>query len=234
MSALLLLGAVTAAGLLAVADALGVQGAADSLAAHGGKVRHPPAADQHDGVLLEVVAHAGDVGRDLDVAGEPHPRHLAERRVRLLGRGGVDARADPAALRAGLERRGLVLGYLVLPALTDQLLDRGQRVSIFSARVARSVLARLPARPSFDTHTLACGFSRLPGPRGRACHRSRGAPGPYPGPDDEKGKVLRTSGPRDRRPSSHRDHSPQTCRARESRARRARLPNARRERQSEG
>src|SRR5258708_12865071 len=131
MSALLLLGAVAAACLLAVAHALGVQGAADDLVPHAGEVPHRPAADQHDGVLLEVVADAGDVGRDLDVAGEPDPRHLAERRVRLLGRGGVDARADPAALRAGLERRGLVLGYLVLPALPDQLLDRGQRVSVF-------------------------------------------------------------------------------------------------------
>src|SRR5260370_33958048 len=86
MSALLLLRAVTAACLLAVTDALGVQGAADDLVPHAGKVPHPPAADQHDRVLLEVVAHAGDVGRDLDVAGEPDPRHLAERRVRLLGR----------------------------------------------------------------------------------------------------------------------------------------------------
>src|SRR4030081_951640 len=201
MSALLLLGAVTAAGLLAGSGAPGGPRAADDLVAHAGQVPHPPAADQHDGVLLEGVAYAGDVGRDLDVAGEPDPRHPAGRRVRLLGRGGVDARADPAALRAGLERRGLVLGYLVLPALADQLLDRGQRVSIFSARVARSVLVRLPARPSFSARTLACGSSRLPAPRGPVCRRSRGAPGPYPSPDDEKGKVLRTSGPRDRRPS---------------------------------
>src|ERR1022692_1556275 len=131
MSALLLLRAVTAAGLLAVAHALGVQGAADDLVAHAGKIPHPPAADQHDGVLLEVVAHTGDVGGHLDVAGEPDPRHLAERRVRLLGRGGVDARAHPTALRAPLERRGLILGYLVLAALPDQLLDRGHRVSVF-------------------------------------------------------------------------------------------------------
>src|SRR5258707_5552250 len=147
MSALLLLRAVTAAGLLAVADALGVQRATDDLVAHAGQVPHPPAAHQHDGVLLEVVAHAGDVGRDLDVAGEPDPRHLAERRARLLGRGRVDARADPAALGAGLDCRGLVLGYLVLPALADQLLDLWQRVSIFSARGARSFLALLPAPP---------------------------------------------------------------------------------------
>src|ERR1700751_5883221 len=131
MSALLLLRAVAAAGLPAVADAPGVLGAADDLGAHAGKVAHPAAADEHDGVLLEVVADAGNVGRDLDLAGEPHPGHLAERRVRLLGRGRVDARAHPAALRAGLERRGLVLGYLVLPALADQLLERGRRASIF-------------------------------------------------------------------------------------------------------
>src|SRR5579864_552980 len=69
MSALLLLRAVAAAGLLAVADALGVQRAADDLVAHAGQVAHPAAAHQHDGVLLEVVAHARDVGRHLDVAG---------------------------------------------------------------------------------------------------------------------------------------------------------------------
>src|SRR5580693_1092705 len=136
MSALLLLRAVTATGLLTAADALGVQGAADDLVTHSGEVTDAPAADQDDGVLLEVVADAGDVGGDLNVAGEPDPGDLAKRRVRLLGRGGVDARADPAALRAALERGGLRLGYLVLPALADKLLDRGQRVSVFLLRRA--------------------------------------------------------------------------------------------------
>src|SRR6516162_2939453 len=181
MSALLLLRAVAAAGLLAVADALGVQGAADDLVAHAGQVAHPAAADEHDGVLLEVVAHAGDVGGDLDLAGEPDPGHLAERRVRLLGRSRVDARAHPAALRAGLERRGLVLGYLVLPALADQLLDRGQRVSMFcvGAPVARSSRVRPGARLSLVRTYLACGFPRPSDPRSRACRRRSGSP---PGP----------------------------------------------------
>src|SRR5712691_2819360 len=107
MSALLLLRAVAAARLLAAADALGVQGAADDLVPHPGQVADAAAAHQHDGVLLEVVADAGDVGGDLDVAGEPHPGNLAEGRVRLLGRCRINARADPAALRAALERRGV-------------------------------------------------------------------------------------------------------------------------------
>src|SRR5215469_9636536 len=131
MSALLLLRAVTAAGLLAVAYALGVERAADDLVADARKVAHPATPHQHDGVLLQVVADAWDVRGHLDVTGQPHPGDLAERGVWLLGRGRVDARADAATLRAALERRCLVLAYLVLAALADQLLDSGHRVSVF-------------------------------------------------------------------------------------------------------
>src|ERR1700761_491986 len=126
ISALLLLRAVAAAGLLAVADTLGVQRAADDLVADAGQVTDTAATDQHDRVLLEVVPHARDVGGDLDLARQPDASDLAQRGVRLLGRGRVDARAHAATLRARLERRRLVLRHLVLPALADQLLDRGQ------------------------------------------------------------------------------------------------------------
>src|SRR5215212_10032148 len=94
MSALLLLRAVTAASLLAVLHTLGVERAADDLVAHAGKVLHTPTAHEHDGVLLQVVADAGDVGRDLDTTGEPHAGDLAEGGVGLLGGGGVHTRAD--------------------------------------------------------------------------------------------------------------------------------------------
>src|SRR2546423_8675545 len=57
MSALLLLRAVPAAGLLAVAHALGVQGTTDDLVPHARQVLHPATAHQHDRVLLQVVAH---------------------------------------------------------------------------------------------------------------------------------------------------------------------------------
>src|SRR5262249_55405845 len=91
MSALLLLRAVAAAGLLAIADALGVQRTTDDLVPHAGEVLHPAAADEHDRVLLEVVPDSGDVRGHLDLAGEPDARHLPQRRVRLLGRGRVHA-----------------------------------------------------------------------------------------------------------------------------------------------
>src|SRR5215203_1534044 len=119
MSALLLLRAVTAAGLLAVLHALGIERAADDLVADAGKVLHPAAADEHDGVLLEVVTDTRDVCRDLDTARQAHPGDLAEGGVRLLRGGGVDAGADAAALRGALEGRRLGLRRLVAPAVAD-------------------------------------------------------------------------------------------------------------------
>src|SRR5215217_3311831 len=123
---LLALGAVARAGLPAVADALGVEGAADDLVADAGKVLHPAPADEHDGVFLQVVANAGDVGGDLDAAGKPYPADLAQGRVGLLGRGRVDARADTPPLGRALQRRRLGLLDLALTALADQLGDRWQ------------------------------------------------------------------------------------------------------------
>src|SRR5436305_12978947 len=107
MSALLLLRAVPAASLLAVADTLGVQRAADDLVTDAGEVLHPAAAHEHHRVLLQVVAHARDVGGHLDATGEPHASDLAQRRVRLLRRGRVHARAHPAALGRTPQRRAL-------------------------------------------------------------------------------------------------------------------------------
>src|SRR6185437_15866560 len=118
--ALLLLRAVAATRLLATPDTLGVQRAADDLVADTGQVFHTTTPHQHDRVLLQVVSDAGDVGGDLDAAGQPDPGDLAQRRVRLLGRGGVHPSADAAPLRGTLQRRGLGLPDLVLPALADQ------------------------------------------------------------------------------------------------------------------
>src|SRR5690606_18364154 len=127
---LLLLRAVTAASLLTPTDTLGVQRAAHDLVADAGQVLHTPAADEHDGVLLEVVTDAGDVGRDLDPAGQAHARDLAERRVRLLRGRRVHAGAHPAPLGAALEGGRLRRRGLDAAALADQLLNRGHYVSV--------------------------------------------------------------------------------------------------------
>src|SRR5580700_7976136 len=175
MSALLLLRAVTASRLLAVSHALGVEGTADDLVADARQVPHPAAAHQHDRVLLQVVPDARDVGGDLDLTGEPDPRHLAQSGVRLLGRGRIDARANASALRASLQGRGRGLRYLVLAALPDQLLDSGHRVSVF---------LRASSTP------VTCWFLHLSDPRGRACRARHGTPAPAKA-GDQRGFGLR-------------------------------------------
>src|SRR3954464_12559409 len=98
---LLLLDAVHRARLLAAGDTGGVQRATHDLVAHAREILDATATHEHDGVLLEVVALARDVSRDLDRARDAHAGDLAKRRVRLLRRGRVHARADAAALGRG-------------------------------------------------------------------------------------------------------------------------------------
>src|SRR5215211_3885274 len=120
----LLLGlhAVLRTGLVAVGHAGRVERPAHDLVAHARKVLDAPAADEHHGVLLQVVPLARDVGRDLHAVGEPDARDLAQRGVRLLRRGRVDARTDAAPLRGG----DLLLAPLArLQAGRGELLLRG-------------------------------------------------------------------------------------------------------------
>src|SRR6185437_12461164 len=118
------LGAVEGPTLLAVLDALRVEHAADDVIAHARKVLHAAAADQHDRMFLEVVTFAGNIREGLVAIGQANLRHLAQRRVRLLRRHGIDAGADRALLGALLERRHLVALGLLAAGLADQLIDR--------------------------------------------------------------------------------------------------------------
>ncbi len=134
----LLLGAVAATGLLAVLHTGGVEGATDDLVADARQVLHPAAAHEHDGVLLQVVTLAGDVGGDLLAAGQAHAGDLAQGGVRLLRGVGEHAGAHTAPLRRALQSRRLGLGRLGLPALADQLVDRGQLDLAYDERLRTS------------------------------------------------------------------------------------------------
>src|SRR5436190_5462310 len=124
---LLPLCAVLAPPLLPVAGAGRVERAPDDVVADAGQVLHAAAPDQHDGVLLQVVADARDVGGDLDPCGQADARDLPESRVRLFGGGRVDANADTAPLGRSPERGSLRLLDQLLAAFPDELLDGGQR-----------------------------------------------------------------------------------------------------------
>src|SRR5471032_914797 len=123
ISLLRALGAIERAALLAVLDALGVQHAADDVVAHAGKVLDAAAADQHDAVLLQVMAFTGNVGQRFEAVGQAHLGDLAQRGVRLLRRRGVDAGADGALLRALLQGRNLVALGLGAARLANKLID---------------------------------------------------------------------------------------------------------------
>ena len=69
---------------------------------------------------------ARHVGRDLHTGSQAHARHLAQSRVRLLGRGSENTRTDPAALGTTYQRRGVGLFLRFLPALSDQLANGRQ------------------------------------------------------------------------------------------------------------
>src|ERR1700745_694566 len=101
------LGAVLGAALLALSDAGTVERAAHGVITHAGEVLDAAAADQHHGVLPQVVAFAADVAGDLVTVGEPDAADLAQRRVGLLRCRGVDACADTALLRGRAQRRHL-------------------------------------------------------------------------------------------------------------------------------
>src|SRR5262245_46486310 len=154
------LGSVLRAALATVLDADRVERPADDVVADARKVLHAATPDEHHRVLLEVVADAGNVGRDLDAVRQPDAGDLAERRVRLLRGGRVDARADTALLGRSLQRRGLALGALPVTALLDELVDGGHR--------ARSVRLHVRRKKGTDPSRCrpgSCQPFHLPGTR---------------------------------------------------------------------
>src|SRR3984885_9631043 len=95
--------AVLRTALLTVLDALGIEDAAENVVTHAGQILDAAAADHDHGVFLKVMAFTRNVADDLEAVGQAHLCNLAQRRVRLLRRRGVDARANAALLRRLLQ-----------------------------------------------------------------------------------------------------------------------------------
>src|SRR5665648_88993 len=122
---------VFGAALLAISHTSGVEGRANDLVPDSWEVFDPAAPDENHRVLLEIMPDAGDVGGDLHPVRETHTRHLAQSRVRLLGRGGVHAGAHASLLRSSSERRRLTLLGQLSAAFSYQLIyGRHERSSV--------------------------------------------------------------------------------------------------------
>src|SRR5206468_3873395 len=110
-------------GLHPAGDTNRVERAAHHVIANARQVLDAPATDEHERVLLQVVADARNIGRHFDPVGQAHARDLAERRVGLLRRLGEDADAHAALLRAVLQGRTLRLADDLLASVADKLTD---------------------------------------------------------------------------------------------------------------
>ena len=102
LASLRLLRAVLGAGLHTTLNTLRIERTTDDVVTNAGKVLDTAAADQHDRVLLQAVADAGDVGRNLHAVGQTDSRKLTHSGVRLLRRHGGDLRAHASLLGRGL------------------------------------------------------------------------------------------------------------------------------------
>ena len=80
-------------------NALRIERAADDVVTHTRKVLDTAAADQNDGVLLQIVTDTGDVSGDLVTVRQTHTGDLTKCGVRLLRGGGTDCGADTSLLR---------------------------------------------------------------------------------------------------------------------------------------
>src|SRR5512139_788356 len=116
--------AVFRSALSPVANAGTVQGSSQYVISHAGKVFDPAPPDENDRMLLQVVSHAGDVGRHLHGVGKPHPGNFPEGRVRLFRCRRIDPHTDAALLRTALQRRALRLPLDLLAPFPDQLSNR--------------------------------------------------------------------------------------------------------------
>src|SRR5581483_3349437 len=157
----LALGAVFRARLLAAGDADRVERAAHHVVANAGQVLYAAAADEHDRVLLQVVADARDVGGDLDPVGQAHAGNFAQRRVRLLGRLRVNAGANAALLRALLQGRR---GRLVLrpgAAQANELVKcRHSEFSVLDSQFSATTPARTSRKRPDSLRIAARRLSR--------------------------------------------------------------------------
>src|SRR5579859_670796 len=150
------LGAVLRAPLAPLLHAFAIERAAHDMIAHARQIANTPTANQHHRVLLQVVALARNVGIDLIPVGEPDAGHLAERRIRLLGRHGADLRAYTALLRSAtqplravlervereLQRGRLGLLGLLRPAFAHELVDRRQLLFLIGPQADNACPAR--------------------------------------------------------------------------------------------
>src|ERR1700682_2033901 len=130
------LGSVLRATLLAASDPHRVQSAADDVIAHSREILNPATANQHDRVLLQIVADAGNVGCNLNSIGQSDAGNFTQGGVRLLRSLRIDAGANPTFLRTSLQSGAGRLVPWPLATGTNQLIK--SRPALFRCSLSRA------------------------------------------------------------------------------------------------
>jgi hypothetical protein len=119
------------------------------------KVLNTAAADQNNGVLLQVVANTGDVSGNFHTIGQTHTSDLTQCRVRLLGGSGTNGSANATLLG------GRQAGSLVLQGVQTSLQSRcgGLVGGLLTAAADQLIKSRHLISPFFDSRRLAGIYS---------------------------------------------------------------------------
>src|SRR5450830_398509 len=121
------LGTVLRASLLTILDALGIQSTANHVVTHTRQILHTAAANQHDAMLLQVVAFTTDVRNHFETVGQTHFCNLTQSGVWLFRSRCVNAGANTTLLRAVFQRRRFALHGQRDTWIANQLIDGWHR-----------------------------------------------------------------------------------------------------------
>ena len=97
----------------------GIQSSSKDVVTDTREVLYTASADEHDGVLLEVVAFTRDVGIDLFGVGKTDTGYLTHSGVRLFRGCRVNTQTNTTLLRASIQRTRLALYLELLASFTD-------------------------------------------------------------------------------------------------------------------
>jgi len=115
--------------LLTAIDAGSVESAANDVITDPRKILHATAANQNDGMLLQIVTNPRDIRCHFHTVRQADTSHLSQRRVRLLGGRRIHAGTHPSTLRTPLQGRARGLGGSPLTPIPYQLVDGRQSTS---------------------------------------------------------------------------------------------------------
>lgn len=119
--------AVFGTALLAISNPQRIEGASNDVVSDTWKVLYTAAANEHNGVFLQIVPDPRDIGGDFYTVCEANTGDFTQGRIGFLWRHGIYANANSPFLRTALKGWGAGFPAHFLPSSSDQLVNSGHR-----------------------------------------------------------------------------------------------------------